>query len=808
MDLLYALDDRFQSGVVEPAAIAPDRPAARRRHDVGDRRHRLRPLPDAAARARPRPVRRRHGRARRSGRLRRPGGRTSRTSRWSTSSRCPTRAIGRADPAGRAGPVQDPVPIVRAKDDVVVVGGQRRRGGRRRRRRPPRRQRAGPLLRHRSTADAGGATAAGGHVIVTDTNRDRAHHWRSSQDVVGFTEDDDPLTADVLRPDPADERLAVFEAPDTATTVAVQEGPVRARASAYGEPFAYRPEDRAVMAVDGDPTRRGGSPTGPTAERRIDPPRHRRAGRPRDPAPAGRRRRRPAPRRRDDRGRRAGADGGHPRRAVARPDGQRIDLEPTAGPTTLTITIDSVVVPDPSTSARRSPPSGSPRSTSGWPRRRRSSSPTDGRRRRRRRPARTSSPASAPGRAIAGAPIPEPTIVRRFEVPAATELAAEVTVRLDQRAGDAVLADLLGIAGPEASARLTGVAGAAGWAAADGDRRRRGSRRSRGASGRRCVLRRCADRSDRAHPAGRRLLPDHRCGSRRRGGRRRRRAAARRRRDEHRRAARKRCDGTIDLEITAIEPAVVLDRRYAEPVVLPAAIAELSWRDDGGPGAARHRVPRRPRRARRAAGPDPGHRPRRRAGRWGRVTAEPCGPELVALDAGTHELAAAPGRGLQVDRIVLADPSADAGGRETPAADRHRRVPGPPRSHRPRRRLPRRVLARGRRGLPRVVVGAGRRRRRSRTAPARRRRLQRLVDRAVGRPDGGRGALDRAASGDDRPRARRWSRCSPASPSPSPTAAAPTCRHHRRPGGRVSDRPSRGEPGSSPRRRGCSARPC
>ena len=28
---------------------------------------------------------------------------------------------------------------------------------------------------------------------------------------------------------------------------------MRARASAYGEPFAYRPEDRAVMAIDGDP---------------------------------------------------------------------------------------------------------------------------------------------------------------------------------------------------------------------------------------------------------------------------------------------------------------------------------------------------------------------------------------------------------------------------------------------------------------------------------------------------------------------------------------------------------------------------
>ena len=58
----------------------------------------------------------------------------------------------------------------------------------------------------------------------------------------------------MLRDDPADERLPVFGAGDEAApTVAVQDGPVRARATAYGEPFAYRPEDRPVMAVDGDP---------------------------------------------------------------------------------------------------------------------------------------------------------------------------------------------------------------------------------------------------------------------------------------------------------------------------------------------------------------------------------------------------------------------------------------------------------------------------------------------------------------------------------------------------------------------------
>ena len=46
----------------------------------------------------------------------------------------------------------------------------------------------------------------------------------------------------------------------------------------------------------------------------------------------------------------------------------------------------------------------------------------------------------------------------------------DVTVRLDQRAPDNVLAEVLGIDGALATARLTGVASAAGWAATDGDR--------------------------------------------------------------------------------------------------------------------------------------------------------------------------------------------------------------------------------------------------------------------------------------------------------------------------------------------------
>ena len=88
-------------------------------------------------------------------------------------------------------------------------------------------------------------------LIVTDSNRDRARRWNGSQDNVGFTESGGPGT-DLLRFESADARIPNFDTTDPATeTTAHQVGPVTALATAYGEPFAYRPEDRAAMAIDG-----------------------------------------------------------------------------------------------------------------------------------------------------------------------------------------------------------------------------------------------------------------------------------------------------------------------------------------------------------------------------------------------------------------------------------------------------------------------------------------------------------------------------------------------------------------------------
>lgn len=90
-------------------------------------------------------------------------------------------------------------------------------------------------------------------LVVTDSNRDRARHWRSSQDTTGFTESGGPAPG-VLVAVAADARLPVFDTDDPTTqTVAVQRGPVTATATSYGEPFAYLPEHRPAMAIDGDP---------------------------------------------------------------------------------------------------------------------------------------------------------------------------------------------------------------------------------------------------------------------------------------------------------------------------------------------------------------------------------------------------------------------------------------------------------------------------------------------------------------------------------------------------------------------------
>jgi len=86
-------------------------------------------------------------------------------------------------------------------------------------------------------------------LIITDSNRSRPHHWRTSQEVVGATESSDDQLG-IGRRRVGDQRLDVGANP---LVTAEQSGPVRATASDYGTPFSYQPEYRPVMAIDGDP---------------------------------------------------------------------------------------------------------------------------------------------------------------------------------------------------------------------------------------------------------------------------------------------------------------------------------------------------------------------------------------------------------------------------------------------------------------------------------------------------------------------------------------------------------------------------
>ncbi len=94
-------------------------------------------------------------------------------------------------------------------------------------------------------------------IIVTDTNRKQARRWGTLRENVGAVEQPGETP---LRFDPSDNRLPLFPAvdsvpgldPDDTRTVALQEGPFRVVATAYGNPVTYTLDDRPVLAVDGD----------------------------------------------------------------------------------------------------------------------------------------------------------------------------------------------------------------------------------------------------------------------------------------------------------------------------------------------------------------------------------------------------------------------------------------------------------------------------------------------------------------------------------------------------------------------------
>ncbi len=87
-------------------------------------------------------------------------------------------------------------------------------------------------------------------LVVTDTNRKRAQRWSTVRDNTGYTEtaDEKPLVDD-----PSDARPELFPNAGVGAYTTVEERGVRSvRATGYGNPISYNPEDRPARAFDGD----------------------------------------------------------------------------------------------------------------------------------------------------------------------------------------------------------------------------------------------------------------------------------------------------------------------------------------------------------------------------------------------------------------------------------------------------------------------------------------------------------------------------------------------------------------------------
>ncbi|MFV0306255.1 MAG: alpha-(1-_3)-arabinofuranosyltransferase family protein [Desertimonas sp.] len=474
MDLLWALDNRFQDGVAEHAAVAP---VARLfgadqiwlMGDAAYERYRTpRPELTSAFFAVP------------GDGLGLPiayGDPVANTAAVPTvdETSVSDRRVGAPVAPVELVPVEDPVAVIRAKDEVVLVAG------------------SGDglvdaaaaglldgteLVRYTgSLADDDTTLDGASRLIVTDSARDRTQNWAGSQDTTGFTESSEVPGRDLLDPIGDDVRLDVF-GPDAAATLtdAVQDGPVTARATGYGDPFGLEPEDRPVMAIDGDVD------TAWRVAERFDATNARI-----ELSTSGQ----------VDHVTLRQPDGAAAVRHISRVrlavfedysmtfdevvelderslrgDGQRIDIPASAGAVLVSITIVDVAVPDPTI--------GPALAAVGFAEIDLGLGPT--------------TEVVRVGNDLADVAVPdelatsyvftrlrtdpldrwrsdpEPEIVREWEHLVATDDAAlTATVRLDRRAGDEVLAAALGIDGPTSSAHASGAIGAAGWAAADGD---------------------------------------------------------------------------------------------------------------------------------------------------------------------------------------------------------------------------------------------------------------------------------------------------------------------------------------------------
>lgn len=546
------------------------------------------------------------------------------------------------------------------------------------------------------------ATSRG--VVVTDSNRARARHWRGSQDTTGFTESasrDGAAPTELTEPAVGDARLPVFAEPgapvDPATlTTAEQRGPVVARASAYGQPFAWLPEHRPFMAVDGDPATawtvgEHGDPVGESFEVTFSDP----AARPASltitqyAAVPGQRQIGSLVLQALDGD---GAAFGDVRTLAVLPAEQgptTIPLGLPAGASGLVVTIDGLIGGVPGTESIAAGVGFAEFDLGLGPTREVVRVPTD-----------------AIGAGRAGVPLtfvftrvrtdpadrwrddPEPALVREFATDVARDYQLVADTRLDARADDAALAGLLdwpaaastrllgaldhaapaAIDGDPATSWITGFGASAGATltidavaepiddiaitqpAAAGTSFTRITEVTLWAGGDQRVVRVEPDAAGRANAAVDPPLPA----------------------------------GPLTIEISGTEPAVTLDRRFGDRTELPAAIVEIEL--PGLPALPDYREQRavtgciplatldaEPVSAVLAAGHADGPR-------WlpsAELVELGCGPAVeasVRLDGGTHQLVAADtGLPVQLDRVALSQPFAAAGPPPTVTAVDHGR---------------------------------------------------------------------------------------------------------------------------------------
>lgn len=243
MDLLYAFDDRFQNGTAEPAAVAPVL-----RFLGADTIWLARDTDSAYFNA------------------------VSPADVAAVLDHTPDVTVGDANNDHvTLYHVQDPARIARAATRTVVVFGSG--DG------IIDAAAAGLLDGHEAVLYAADLTDAelqqwgdaGALFLLTDSNRDRAHQWRGSQDVWGFTETGG-RGSDVLRFDAQDARFPVFiDERAIDETTAAPDGGITVRATSYGSPVRYLPAHRPAMAVDGDPLTAWtvGADDGPTVGEQI-----------------------------------------------------------------------------------------------------------------------------------------------------------------------------------------------------------------------------------------------------------------------------------------------------------------------------------------------------------------------------------------------------------------------------------------------------------------------------------------------------------------------------------------------------------